>query len=140
VEEGRGRKGYVVCCVWNTGFIAYIIVVSIGVLWLVFYASRRWGNSNPLVYITITGTIGSLTVISCKGLGIGLKQTVTGMSQLSNPALYMILVTVAACITIQVDNVRSVVCNYLHQRQLEEVKPRDTVVVSLWLVFTVDFC
>jgi len=89
-------------CACNAGFIAYIILVAAGAVWLVFYASRRWGNTNPLIYITITGTIGSLSVMGCKGLGVGIKQTVTGTSQLSNPALWMILVIVATCITVQV--------------------------------------
>ena len=85
-----------------TGFIAYIAVVSASAVWLVFYASRRWGNTNPLVYITITGTIGSMTVMGCKGLGVGIKQTFAGTSQLTNPAMWMILVTVVTCITVQV--------------------------------------
>jgi len=91
-----------VCVCVCAGFIAYIAVVSVGAVWLVFYASRRWGNTNPLVYITITGTIGSLSVMGCKGLGVGIKQTVAGTSQLTNPAMWMILVTVATCITVQV--------------------------------------
>jgi len=88
-----------------TGFIAYIAVVSASAVWLVFYASRRWGNTNPLVYITITGTIGSMTVMGCKGLGVGIKQTFAGTSQLTNPAMWMILVTVVTCITVQVRSV-----------------------------------
>ena len=89
-------------CGWNAGFIVYIILVSIGAVWLVFCASRRWGNTNPLVYVTITGTIGSLSVMGCKGLGVGIKQTVAGTSQLTNPAMWIILVIVIVCIAVQV--------------------------------------
>ena len=92
----------VVCvCACNAGFI-YVIVVAVGALWLLFYASPRWGNTNPLVYVAITGTIGSLSVMGCKALGVGIKQTVSGDSQLMNPVLWIIAVTVATCITIQV--------------------------------------
>lgn len=86
----------------NIGFIVYIVLVAVGAVWLVFYASRRWGNANPLVYITITGTIGSLSVIGCKGLGVGIKQTIAGDNQLTNPAVWVILVAVASCIAVQV--------------------------------------
>jgi len=40
--------------------------------------------------------------MGCKGLGVGIKQTVAGRSQLMNPAMWMILVTVVICITVQV--------------------------------------
>ena len=79
-------------------------MVSIIAIWLVFYASRRWGNTNPLIYLTITGTIGSLTVMSCKGLGVGIKQTLSGENQLMNPALWMLLVVVVTCIGVQVNS------------------------------------
>jgi len=90
------------CMCFCAAFIAYMILVAISAVWLIFYASRRWGNTNPLIYVTITGTIGSLTVMSCKGLGVGIKQTLTGTSQLTNPALWIILVIVVTCITVQV--------------------------------------
>ena len=43
------------------GFVAYIALVTVTAAWLVGYASRHWGNTNPLVYVTITGTIGNHT-------------------------------------------------------------------------------
>jgi len=77
-------------------------LVAVGAVWLIFYASRRWGNTNPLVYVTITGTIGSLSVMGCKGLGIGIKQTFAGANHLTDPVVWIILITVATCITVQV--------------------------------------
>ena len=43
------------------GFVAYIALVTVTAAWLVGYASRHWGNTNPLVYVAITGTIGNHT-------------------------------------------------------------------------------
>lgn len=97
----------------NAGFVAYVTLVALGAVWLVFYASRRWGNTNPLVYVTITGTIGSLSVMGCKGLGVGIKQSVAGTSQLMNPAMWMILVTVAICITVQVLMHTHIQCHFM---------------------------
>jgi drug/metabolite transporter (DMT)-like permease len=82
-------------------FISYVLlVISISVLFI-FYISPRYGQTNPLVYITITGTIGSLSVMGCKGLGVAIKQTLAGDSQLANPATWLILGTIVFCITVQ---------------------------------------
>ena len=89
-------------CFYNVGFVSYVILVAASAGSLIFYASPRWGQSNPLVYITITGTIGSISVVGCKGLGVAIKQTLAGSSQLDNPVTWLILVTVVVCIVVQV--------------------------------------
>jgi len=83
-------------------FISYVILVTVSAGFLICYASPRWGQSNPLVYIAITGTIGSLSVVGCKGLGVAIKQTLAGASQLGNPVMWLIIATVVICISVQV--------------------------------------
>ena len=61
-----------------TGFITYVIIVFVVSMFLIFYVGPRHGTSNPLVYVTVTGTIGSLSVMGCKGLGTGFKQIIAG--------------------------------------------------------------
>jgi len=63
-------------------------------VWSIFYASRCWRNSNPLVYLTITGTIGSFSVMGCQGLGVGIDQTFVGTTFLTDPVILIILATV----------------------------------------------
>lgn len=77
-----------------------VIVLSII---LIFYASPRYGQKNPLIYISITGVIGSLTVMGCKGLGVALKETFTEENQLTNPLTWFVIVSVSTCITIQLN-------------------------------------
>lgn len=84
-----------------SAFIVYTIVIVTGALALIFFVSPRYGQTNPLVYVTITGTIGSLSVMGCKGLGVAIKQTLNGHSELTNPLTWLILGSVVTCITVQ---------------------------------------
>lgn len=108
------------------GFIMYaFFVVALAVV-LIFHTSPRYGTSNPLVYITITGTIGSLSVMACKGLGVALKQTFSGDNQMSNWLTWFILFSVACCITVQM--------NYLNKAL--DIFNTSVVTPILYVVFT----
>lgn len=86
----------------DPGFIAYVVVVLVLSMFLIFYVGPRHGTGNPLVYVTVTGTIGSLSVMGCKGLGTGIKQIVAGdTSLLGNWLPWMLLVCVVVFISIQ---------------------------------------
>ena len=90
------------CCLF-AAFVIYVILIVITVMVLIFWFSRPYGQSNPMVYVTITSTIGSLSVMGCKGLGVALKQTMAGNSQLTNWLTWFIIFSVAFCITIQMN-------------------------------------
>lgn len=86
-----------------TGFVAYSFIVIIFALVLVFYYGPRFGKTNILVYIAICSLIGSLSVMGCKGLGIVIKQTLHGDSQLTNPVAWGLLFAVLACVMTQMN-------------------------------------
>ena len=92
----------------------------------IFYTSPRWGQTNPMVYISITGSIGSLSVMACKGLGVALKQTFAGDNQLTNWLTWLILFSVVFCITIQM--------NYLNKAL--DIFNTSVVTPILYVVFT----
>jgi len=48
------------------GFIIYTVFILVVVIVLIWFVSPRYGTKNPLIYVTITGTIGSLSVMGCK--------------------------------------------------------------------------
>ena len=50
----------------------------------VCYAAPRYGHTNILVYISICSLIGSLSVISVKGLGLAIKESITTREQFTN--------------------------------------------------------
>ena len=107
-------------------FLVYATVIMAMSLVLIFYCSPRWGHQNPLIYVTINGTIGSLTVMGCKGLGVAIKQTVEGENQFYNWLTWFIIITVIINLATQM--------NYLN-RALDVF---NTAVVTpiLYVIFT----
>jgi len=85
------------------GFLFYTVAIITTACVLIFWAGPKYGHTNILVYIAICATIGSLTVVCCKGLGIVIKQTLAGDSQLSNPVAWMILIATGACVLVQLN-------------------------------------
>ena len=93
---------------------------------LIFYYGRRYGQTNPLVYVSITGMIGSLTVMGCKGLGVALKQTFDGHQQFGNWLTWFVIAWVASCIIVQM--------NYLNKAL--DIFNTSVVTPILYVIFT----
>ena len=93
----------VVVIIIIAGFIVYTLL-AIGVaVYLIIWVAPVKGQSNILVYIAICSLIGSLSVVGCKGLSIAIKLTLSGHSQIQNPLSWFFAITVATCITIQMN-------------------------------------
>ena len=107
-------------------FITYAILIVIGALVLIFYFGPRYGQQNPLVYIAITGTIGSLSVMACKGLGVAIKETLNGNNQFNNWVTWVVIAGVVIFVSIQM--------NYLNK----SLDIFNTAVVTpiLYVIFT----
>lgn len=84
-------------------FIAYFVLVILSTTVLIFIYVPRYGNNNILIYVFICSIIGSLSVISCKGLGIGLRQTFNGSNQLTNSLFWVLLISVCITVSIQMN-------------------------------------
>ena len=85
------------------GFVLYALFSISLAIYLIFAVSPQYGQTNILVYIAICSLIGSLSVMACKGLSIAIKLTLSGTSQLANPLAWFFLLSVATCITIQMN-------------------------------------
>mmetsp|Transcript_45579 Transcript_45579/g.87156 ORF Transcript_45579/g.87156 Transcript_45579/m.87156 type:complete len:367 (-) Transcript_45579:433-1533(-) len=85
------------------GFAMYVVSVCWIVLLLVVYAAPRWGNSHILVFIGICSLMGSLSVMSCKALGIALKLTFMGQNQLFYPETGYCVLVVVVCVGTQLN-------------------------------------
>ncbi|OON15332.1 hypothetical protein X801_08868 [Opisthorchis viverrini] len=55
-------------------FLIYASSVAILNVLLIFVAGPRIGKSNPLVYVVISASLGSISVMACKGLGLALRE------------------------------------------------------------------
>ncbi|XP_076468253.1 magnesium transporter NIPA2-like [Babylonia areolata] len=85
------------------GFIVYGVLVLVGAVVLMVHTAPRYGSRNVLVYIAICSSLGSFTVMGCKGVGVGLKQTFRGHNQFTNWMFYVLLAVVVVCILIQLN-------------------------------------
>jgi hypothetical protein len=92
------------CLVPCAGFITYVVaVVSISVF-IALCLGPQYGHRNVVVYITLCSAVGSLTVMGCKGLGLALKETLSGEhNEMGNWLTWIFLVTVILCITVQMN-------------------------------------
>ncbi|PFX27064.1 Magnesium transporter NIPA2 [Stylophora pistillata] len=106
-RAGQGGYAYLKEWLWWSGmitrFVSYAFIVVVFALILIFYYGPRHGKTNVMVYIAICSLIGSLSVMGCKGLGIVIKQTLHGDSQLSNPVAWGLLFAVLACVLTQMN-------------------------------------
>lgn len=77
-------------------FIGYVIFVLMVSLFIGLYLGPKYGNRNVTIYIVLCSAIGSLTVMSCKALGLAIKETISGRRDDFGLSLPYILVLVSA--------------------------------------------
>ncbi|KAF2423807.1 DUF803-domain-containing protein [Tothia fuscella] len=85
------------------GFLFYCTIVSIFAVVMIYKVAPRHGRKNPLVYISICSTVGSVSIMAVKAFGIALKLTFAGHNQFTHPSTYMFLIVVVVCILTQMN-------------------------------------
>lgn len=110
----------------EVSFIIYVVIITLANIWLIFFVGPRFGQTNAMIYVLITGSIGSLSVMSCKGLGVALKATFSGHNELTNRYTWIIVGAVIFCISIQM--------NYLNKAL--DIFNTSVVTPMLYVVFT----
>jgi hypothetical protein len=84
-------------------FLLYAAAALAATCALVWRVPPEVQATNALVYLAICSTVGSLSVVSCKALGIALKLTAQGTSQLGFPQTYAFAGVVAAAVVTQMN-------------------------------------
>ncbi|XP_018798426.1 PREDICTED: magnesium transporter NIPA2 [Bactrocera latifrons] len=62
----------------DPGFIFYVLSILGSTVYVALFIAPRYGHSNVTVYIYLCSGIGSLTVMSCKALGLAIRDTLNG--------------------------------------------------------------
>lgn len=81
----------------------YCFTVLVFTLVMIYGVAPRYGRSNPIVYISICSTVGSVSVMAIKGFGVAVKLTFGGKNQFSHPSTYVFGIVVALCILVQMN-------------------------------------
>jgi len=88
----------------QTAFISYVVLIVMLSLFFGLCLAPQYGHTNVVIYITICSAIGSLSVMGCKGLGLALKETITGKAnEVNNWLTWFLLLTVVCCIVVQMN-------------------------------------
>jgi magnesium transporter len=81
----------------------YSFTILVFALVMIYVMAPRYGRTNPMIYISICSTVGSLSVMAVKGLGVAVKLTFAGNNQFTHPSTYVFGIAVAVCIIVQMN-------------------------------------
>ncbi|KAG5526772.1 hypothetical protein RHGRI_032886 [Rhododendron griersonianum] len=84
-------------------FLIYVAAALSIVLALILHFEPRYGQTNILVYLGICSLMGSLTVLSIKAIGIAIKLTLQGTSQIAYPQTWFFLSVAVICVVMQLN-------------------------------------
>lgn len=84
-------------------FMIYVFLAMMTVWYLIWKVPQEVQSSNVLVYVAICSVVGSISVVSCKALGMALKLTLEGHNQLWYPHTYFFLIVVVASVITQMN-------------------------------------
>ncbi|TQB77069.1 hypothetical protein MPDQ_005554 [Monascus purpureus] len=85
------------------GFLLYCLAVAIFSTVMIYRVSPVYGKKNPLVYVSICSTVGSVSVMSVKAFGIAFKLTFQGNNQFTQASTYVFAIVTGFCILTQMN-------------------------------------
>ncbi|KAJ2394778.1 hypothetical protein GGI23_004559 [Coemansia sp. RSA 2559] len=82
-------------------FLIYAFSSLSFVIFMITKVAGKYGQQNPLVYLSICSVAGSMTVTACKAFGIALKLTFAGNNQFVHLSTYVFASIIVVCIIVQ---------------------------------------
>lgn len=87
----------------HTGFLIYCTLVTTFAIVMIYKIAPVYGKKNPMVYLSICSSVGSISIMAIKGFGIAVKLTLGGNNQFSHPSTYVFGIVVVVCILTQMN-------------------------------------
>ncbi|OKL64222.1 hypothetical protein UA08_01023 [Talaromyces atroroseus] len=87
----------------SIGFLLYCAAVAIFSTVMIYRVAPAHGKKNPLIYISICSTVGSVSVMSIKAFGIAVKLTLGGNNQFTHASTYVFAIVTSFCILTQMN-------------------------------------
>ncbi|OAY77831.1 probable magnesium transporter NIPA6 isoform X1 [Ananas comosus] len=84
-------------------FLVYATATLAFVVALIVHFEPRYGQTNILIYLGICSLMGSLTVVSIKAIGIAIKLTLEGISQVAYPQTWVFVTVAIVCVVSQLN-------------------------------------
>ena len=85
------------------GFLIFCIAVAVFAVVMIYRVAPIYGKRNPLIFLSICSTVGSVSVMSVKAIGIAVKLTFAGNNQFTHPSTYVFIIVTAVCIMTQMN-------------------------------------
>lgn len=88
----------------DTSFLVYVLVIMSISLTIAVYLGPKFGHTNVVWYVLLCSAVGSLTVMSCKALGLCIRDAISGRSSdFSTFMPYLLIITTVIFIGIQMN-------------------------------------
>ncbi|KAJ3547985.1 hypothetical protein NM208_g1225 [Fusarium decemcellulare] len=85
------------------GFLLFSLFTAIWCLAMIYMICPRYGNTNPLYYLSICAGTGAISVMALKAFGIAIKLTFAGSNQFLYFSTYLFGIVAAGCIVVQMN-------------------------------------
>ena len=85
------------------GFLLFCTFVAVFASLMIYKVAPVYGKRNPLIYLSICSTVGSVSVMSIKAIGISVKLTMGGKNQFTHPSTYVFIILTTVCILTQMN-------------------------------------
>jgi magnesium transporter len=84
-------------------FMLYCIIITVFAVVMIYRIAPKYGKKNPLIYLSICSTVGSVSIMAIKAFGIAVKITLAGDNQFTHASTYAFMIVVAVCILTQMN-------------------------------------
>ncbi|KAH8204906.1 hypothetical protein TruAng_000945 [Truncatella angustata] len=85
------------------GYLIYCLSVAVFATVMMFKIAPVYGKKNPLIYVSICSTVGSVSIMSVKAFGIAVKLTFGGNNQFKHGSTYVFITLTGFCILVQMN-------------------------------------